>query len=229
MRWIKVTLQNRSIADLYLQETGWQECGPSCLAIMGRLNNHYAWDITTTRRAVDDSTAQMARQIPAGYNWSRDPSFVNNLVQALTTLDRVHYFLPTVRKDYQTAVEYKEFCENRSTQKPALLRLDWSTGGGHFVVTVGKNGNARQNFIEILDPYYGYQTVSMTNFPTYKVYRNLTNPDRTAGHDPFPPPVPGVFPVVSPVTVTLPAGKPVKEGTFDQHWSISTIDMPVHR
>jgi hypothetical protein len=50
---------------------------------------------------------------------------------------------------------------------PAILRVAWAGGGGHFVVSVGQNGNDAQDFIEILDPYYGYQPVKLSSVPNY--------------------------------------------------------------
>jgi hypothetical protein len=44
---------------------------------------------------------------------------------------------------------------------PLCVRIQWATGGGHFVTIFGYAGNT----INIADPYYGYTAMDYASFP----------------------------------------------------------------
>lgn len=47
---------------------------------------------------------------------------------------------------------------NTTKNKPAIGVVQWSTGGLHYVVVIGKNKNGDK--LKVLDPFYGVQSVS---------------------------------------------------------------------
>jgi len=163
MAWTQVVLQSGLQADLYRQQFD-QECGPSCVATVARMVTGRAADIAPARREV----GKIDHNRPAGnigmvHDWGRDWSYLTSLTQALSK-----YGVRTAcTRNGLSALSYSRFCEGRTTKKPAILRVEWTDGSGHFVVTVGKNGTPAQTFIEILDPAYGHQRVPMGTFPAY--------------------------------------------------------------
>jgi len=163
MPWTLVKLHNGSQVLLYRQEFA-QECGPSCVATIGRIFGR-GMDIGPARRTVGAVDHNRPPSGGTGHDWEQDWAYMVSLTQALSQYGvRMAY---TRRKLSQA--NYLRFCEGRHLQSPAILRVKWQGGSGHFVVTVGKNRAQQQNFIEILDPAYGYQRVSLTDFPKYRV------------------------------------------------------------
>jgi hypothetical protein len=157
--WSDVTLANGSKVKLYMQAFA-QECGPSCVATIGQMFGR-SIDISLARTmvgAVDHNSP------PGGKDWNLDWAYMTSLTQALSRYGvKMAY-----TKKRLSATAYKTFCQGRSTKSPAILRVEWPDQSGHFVVTVGRNGTALQTFIEILDPFYGYQQVILTpDFPNY--------------------------------------------------------------
>ncbi|MGB3266028.1 MAG: hypothetical protein WBA89_18950 [Microcoleus sp.] len=163
MPWQSVTLDGGKMVNLYIQEFT-QECGPSCVVMISRLLG-FSTDIARARHLVGKED----RNKPPGawkdglHDFSTDWSYMESLTQALVS---VGIKGAKTFKD-KTKTEYQKFCESRDEKTPAILRLQWYHGGGHFVVTIGKNTNKDKNFIEILDPFYGYKKVDIGVFPDY--------------------------------------------------------------
>ena len=161
MAWSDVTLADGSVVGLYVQSFA-QECGPSSVATVGRLHGR-TLDISQARTTVGSVDHNKPPGGGGSHDWGKDWSYMTSLTQALSQYGvRMAY----TRKSLADAA-YKTLCEGRTKKKPGILRVEWADGSGHFVVTVGKNGAAGQTFIEILDPYYGYQRVPLATFPTY--------------------------------------------------------------
>jgi len=156
--WKKQKLQNGTEVDIHAQDFS-NECGPSCVAMVARLFGKGA-DIAPARREVGVQDGPTRH----GHDWEVDGSYMTSLTQTLSGYNiRMAHTLK-----HKSNTDYKNFCEKRSTKSPAILRIDWDGQGGHFVVGLGQNGNGAQQFIEILDPYYGYQKVLLSDFPRYK-------------------------------------------------------------
>ena len=168
MPWTQVDLHNGSTVHLYMQQFA-QECGPSCVATLGRMFGR-TMDIGPARATIGAVDHNRPPGGGMGHDWQQDWSYMTSLTQALS-----HY---GVRMAYtrrnMTPNNYQRFCEQRHFQSPAILRVRWADGSGHFVVTVGKNRAQQQNFIEILDPFYGYQRVSLTDFPNFRIRDSIT-------------------------------------------------------
>lgn len=169
MPWIQVNLHDGTTVELYMQQFA-NECGPSCVATLGRIFGR-GMDIgpaRTTIGAVDHNRPFGGGGM--GHDWQQDWAYMTSLTQALS-----HY---GVRMAYTRRNllpnTYRQFCEGRHLRSPAILRVQWQNGSGHFVVTVGRNSAQQQKFIEILDPAYGYQRVSVTDFPNYLVRDQAT-------------------------------------------------------
>lgn len=164
MAWTQVTLHNGSTVDLYLQAFA-QECGPSSVATIGRLMGKNL-DIGPARikvGSVDHNRPPGAAFGGGGHDWQQDWSYMTSLTQALSAYG---VRMSHTRKRLTPGV-YKKFVEDARQNRPRILRVAWQDGSGHFVVTVGRNGADQQSFVEILDPAYGYQRVSLVDFPTY--------------------------------------------------------------
>jgi hypothetical protein len=160
MGWIDVNLHDGSTVKLYKQEFA-NECGPSCVATISRIFGRIG-DIALVRRTIGDVDHHHP---PSGgrHDWHLDWAYMESLTQALSQRG---FRMVRTRKDLAPN-EYKQFCERKYLMSPAILRVAWADGSGHFVVTVGKNRSLVQDFIEILDPAFGYQRVSLINFPAY--------------------------------------------------------------
>jgi hypothetical protein len=161
--WNTVTVVSGRTPQLYRQAFP-NECGPSCVATVGRLLGHQL-DITRCRTKVGTIDHNRPPGMAHGlHDWKTDWSYMTSLTQALSQ-DGVR--MAHTRKNLDASI-YKSFCEGRSLANPAILRVAWADGTGHFVVTIGKNGKSGQTFVEILDPCYGYQRVDLARFPDYK-------------------------------------------------------------
>lgn len=168
MAWVQVQLHNGQNVQLYMQQFA-NECGPSSVATIGRLLGRNT-DIGPARTTIGNVDHNRPPGMAGGHNWQQDWAYMTSLTQALSQYGvRMAY----TRKNLSPN-NYQSFCERRSQRSPAILRVQWNNGGGHFVVTVGKNGAQQQNFIEILDPAYGYQRVALTDFPNYRVRDQAT-------------------------------------------------------
>ena len=163
MPWTHVNLHNGSVVQLYRQQFA-QECGPSCVATLGRMFGR-GMDIGPARTTIGAVDHNRPPGGGMGHNWQQDWSYMTSLTQALS---QYGFRMAHTRKNLSLNI-YRQFCEERHLRSPAILRVEWPNGTGHFIVAVGKNRAQQQNFIEILDPEYGYQRVSLTDFPNYRV------------------------------------------------------------
>lgn len=145
------------------------ECGPSCVVTVGRLGGRNS-DIGPARTKIGSIDHNKPPGMGPGHDWGKDWAYITSLTQ---TLSGYGVTSAHTRKNLASG-PYKSFCEQRTAAKPAILRVDWGNAG-HFVVTVGRNGDASQSFIEILDPYYGYQRVDLATFPKYEPLDPDTN------------------------------------------------------
>ena len=161
MPWSSFNLSDGTSVQLYLQQFD-NECGPSCVATVGRIFGK-GMDIGPARTAVGNIDHNKPPGGALWHDWTKDWSYMTSLTQALS-----QYGLRMAHtKKNQSAGNYQTFCEGRYLKSPAILRVRWTGGGGHFVVTVGKN-KATRDYIEILDPAFGYQQVPVSGFPEYK-------------------------------------------------------------
>jgi ABC-type bacteriocin/lantibiotic exporter with double-glycine peptidase domain len=159
--WTNVTLHNGLTVALYKQRFA-NDCGPSCVATVGRLFG-MDMDIEPARKVIGSVDYKHPPSIQEGCDWIANWAYMTALTQALSSYGvDMAYTLHDVPAD-----KFMSFCEARHQKSPAILRVEWANGDGHFVVTVGKNGATQQDFIEILDPAHGYQRVSLSKFPIY--------------------------------------------------------------
>jgi hypothetical protein len=178
--WTTTPLADGSTVDFYMQQFE-NECGPSCVATVVRLMTSRNMDIQQARRAVGEIDWN---QPPSGTgrSWTVDWAYMTSLTQVLsankvTMASTIKNLKDGTKPAYgQEAPKYKEFVSTRTKAAPAILRVQWKNGG-HFVVTVGQNGAKGQDFIEILDPHYGYQTVDLATFPKYKPVKGTDKGD----------------------------------------------------
>lgn len=157
MPWTTVTLYSGAQVDLYMQQFR-QECGPSCVATIGRILGK-GMDIGPARRKVGKIDPSY---FYGPHAWDAEGAYIESLTAALA-----EYGVRMAHTRSFSPANYKTFCEGRTLRNPAILQIRWRSGGMHFVVTVGKNGADQQSFIEILDPGYGYQRASLHDFPEY--------------------------------------------------------------
>jgi len=168
MPWTQETLCNGTTVQLYMQQFE-NECGPSCVATVGRMFGR-GMDIGPARTKVGAIDHNRPPGNSIGHDWQQDWAYMTSLTQGLS---QYGVRMAHTRKDLAIN-DYRQFCEKRHLQSPAILRVKWRDESGHFVVTVGKNRAQQQKFIEILDPAFGYQRVILTDFPNYRVLNPAT-------------------------------------------------------
>ena len=144
MNWHKVNVDGRQFWH-YRQQLD-NECGPSCVAMISRIMNHDLMDPSITRKWV----AQFDQRHHESFkpDWNRDWSYITSLQFALTQLK-----IRSARTITGANTErYRTLLWRRTTaNKPSIVRVQWSPGGGHFIVCLGRSsahGAAKLNFLD---------------------------------------------------------------------------------
>lgn len=134
-------------------------CGPACLRIVSKLvnNDDIGEDfIRELYEAAEEDTGYVGSLGTGGilesggaHNWDDDGTSMTLMPKMLGAFNK------PIKAEF---FNYNQPLIHATKSKPVVLRIGWSDGSGHFVVTTGFN--RARNRIIILDPWYGTQSIT---------------------------------------------------------------------